>query len=350
MSDAGDVTVVWLEKAETRADARLLLEEWAHTRGIRLHLPTLTRPAPTVFDPRIAWQIETELDRTREALAALNVEETEQALTRAEAQIRAHPELPQAAWLLAEVKRAWAARWTRIAPVDTTRAGAALREAEAIGGARILGIGDPQVPSSPEFRVVLSLAGGRGRKLRVRVDGTEISAAPESNGNQLYPLKVSAAEHHVVVAADGETAYAGWVRFVEPANAGSTPTISIPIENGDPCSLAAFLDVKREGTLVRAETVTCARWIAAVPADHHDAVLVAHCEKSLCGTLLEWRSGKTLASSRAPRENRRWPPWGTWAALGAGAAATTVLTLIAAGAFDSPRTEARFVAGGARIE
>jgi hypothetical protein len=117
---APNVAVVWIEPAgpaEERA-----LGEWALARGVRLHGPSAEEAPRIAVDLSMAERVEAELDKARDGATALDAEVTERALARAEAILRAHPELPQAAWLMAEVERGWAVRWARIEPVDRVRA------------------------------------------------------------------------------------------------------------------------------------------------------------------------------------------------------------------------------------
>src|SRR5258708_2982295 len=55
---------------------------------------------------------------------------------KAAALLRAHRELPQAGWLMAEVERARAVRWLRVRPVDADAAARAWRRADALDGGR----------------------------------------------------------------------------------------------------------------------------------------------------------------------------------------------------------------------
>ena len=141
-------TSVWLAPGgEAPGDAaRRALTAWARAHDVTLAEPTAGEPRALAVDLAVADSVELELERAREAVAAQDADTAERALSRAEGELRAHPELPQAAWLLAEVERGWAVRHTRVAPVDAERAERAWQRAAGLDGGRVAGVGEPQVP------------------------------------------------------------------------------------------------------------------------------------------------------------------------------------------------------------
>ena len=353
MSGADDVTVVWVEKADGRDDALRAISDWGRARGLKVLVAADGTAASAVkVDFAIADRVEKELDRAREAIAALDADVAERALARADAILREHPELPQAAWLRAEVHRSWAARWTRVDPRDDVRAQIAWQDADALDGGRAAGIGEVTFPSRTKVTATLTVEGGSRRAVVARLDGVELAAA-STDGPLTYPIDVPPAEHHLVISLDGETAFAGWVA-IAGASAGS-PRLPIPIRIGDDgaCSAASFAGVTRDGNDVRAANVSCDHWVAAVPAERRGTVLVARCARSTCGPFLEWRSESSFGGGpERPLASRSgaWPAWATWTAVGVGAALATTITLVATGVFESRPTEPRFVAGGVRTE
>ena len=356
MSGGDDVTVVWLAPdASERDDAARALAEWGRARGLRILSATDgSRSGPPKIDFTIADRVEKELDRAREATAALDADAAERALARAETLLRDHPELPQAAWLRAEVHRSWAARWSRVDPRDDLRAQLAWQEADALDGGRAAGIGEVAFPPRPRAAVTLTVQGATSRKVVARLDGTELTAASSGDGATTYTLDVAAAEHQLVIALDGDVTFASWVAIAEPA--AGAPRATIPIHVGDEgaCSAASLATVTRgDGGAVQAGGVTCEHWVAAVPAERRGAVLVARCERSACGPFLEWRSEGAFGAPGPPPalpHGGAWPAWATWTAIGVGAVAATTIALVATGVFDSHPTEQRFVAGGVRVE
>ncbi len=352
MSEAGDVPVVWVDQAEGRDDARGALAGWARAHGLTLHVPAADARTTTAIDPSIAERVEKELTQTRDALAALDADASEQALARADALLRAHPELPQAAWLRAEVHRGWAARWARVSPRDDLRAQEAWQDADALDGGRAGGVGEISFPSRPKVSATLTLDGGEGRSVVVYLDGVELASQP-GNGRRTYPIEAAPAEHHLVVSLDGETAFAEWVAIAAKPSLSSRASLAIAVRIGDGarCSAGAFERVKRDANHVRADGVSCDRWVAAAAGERRGTVFVARCERSACGPLVEWRNEATLNRAPPPRAtDERRTPWAAWTAVGLGAVAATTLTLIAVGAFESRPSEPRFVTGGVRTE
>jgi hypothetical protein len=353
VSGPDDVTVVWVEKAEGRDDALRALRDWGRARGLKVVIPADGPSGSAVkIDFAIADRVEKELDRAREAIAALDADVAERALARADAILREHPELPQAAWLRAEVHRSFAARWTRVEPRDDVRAQNAWQDADALDGGRAAGIGELAVPPRPKASAALTVQGGGSRAIVARLDGVELTGT-STEGTLTYAVDVPPAEHHLVISVDGETAFAAWVA-IAGVPAGS-PKPSIPVRIGDDgaCAASSFAGVVRDGNGVRAANVSCDRWVAAAPAERRGTVLVARCERSTCGPFLEWRSegsfGLGPETPVVPRGGA-WPGWATWTAVGVGAVAATTITLIATGVFESRPTEPRFIAGGVRTE
>jgi hypothetical protein len=310
----------------------------------------------------VAERVETELARARDAVAAAEAEAAERALARAEASLREHPELPQAAWLRAEIDRTWASRWMRLEPRDEARAQAAWADADALDGGRAAGVGEVAFAAPKRTPVSLQLLGVSLRSARVRLDGRELIGASRTEGGLLLNLEIAAAEHQLVITVDGELAFAGWVAVATPSSGATPQAIRVRVGDDSPCSPAALSHVTRSaGASLQAPGVTCGAWVAAIPADRRGAVLVARCAGSACGPFVEWRGEQGLDASGAlgngatdpPGSRRRaggWPAWATWTALGVGVATATTLVLVARGAFESRPTEQRFVAGGVRIE
>jgi len=367
VSGGDDVTVVWVAPDGTPAssassgpapvqeDATRAIGAWARARGLRIHTALASPVATAVaIDFTVADRVEKELDRAREAVAALDADVAERALARAEALLREHPELPQAAWLRAEVHRSWAARWTRVEPRDDQRALLAWQEADALDGGRAAGIGEVAFPPRARTLTTLTIDGAPGRKVIARLDGVELAGSTSSEGIISYALDVAPAEHQLVVTVDGDAALSSWVSIGATSPGAPRPTIPIHVGDGGACSGASLAGVTREGATVLAAGVTCDSWVAAAPAARRGAILVARCARSTCGSFVEWRSEGGLEASgpqnAVPPNDRAWPAWATWTAIGVGAVAVTTVVLIATGVLESRPTEPRFVAGGVRVE
>ena len=157
---------------------------WARTFAAR---PRHARGLERV-DLTIADRVEKELDRAREAIAALDADVAERALARAETLLREHPELPQAAWLRAEVHRSWAARWTRVEPRDDQRAQARGRK-----------------PTRSTADAPPASARSRSRRDRAPRRRSRVAGAPRRASSSRGSTARSSTGTH---AADGDTTYA----------------------------------------------------------------------------------------------------------------------------------------------
>jgi hypothetical protein len=343
-----DAAVLWLDQGEgrEREQAARALAEWARTRGIRLRELEETTPALEV-DLGLAERVEKELDRAREAIGANDADGAERALARAIALLREHPELPQAAWLRAETERTWSARWLQVEPRDERRARIAWEEAEALDGGRAAGIGEMTFPPRPHIPVTIAVAGSRAHDVEVRLDGARLEGAETRDGAAVYRVEVAPAEHQLTATAGGRVVFASWLAFA----ASSAANVRVHIGDAGSCSREQLAEVKRAGSRVDARGVMCPRWIAAMPSERGDGVLVARCARDACGPLLEWRVPR-LADPGPPQPPPRpgWPAWATWTLLGIGAATATSIAFVASGVFESRPVEPRFVVGGARQE
>lgn len=362
MSGPDDVTVVWVAPeggvGTPREDSRRAIAEWARARGLRLRPAGGTVSSPAVaLDLGVADRVEKELDRSREAVAAADADAAERALARAEALLRDHPELPQAAWLRAEVSRSWASRWTRLEPRDEQRAQAAWQDADALDGGRANGVGEVSYPARARTPVTVAVSGAGTRRMSARLDGNELAGSTSADGVTTFALDVAPAEHQLVVSLDDDPVFASWLTV--PAATPGSPRLVLPIRVGDDsaCSVSSLAGISRDGAgAVTAPGVTCDRWVAAAPGERRGTVLVARCAGSACGPFVEWRSegGFDAGGPAAPRpatpHTGTWPGWATWTAVGVGVVAATTITLIATGVFESRPTEQRFIAGGVRTE
>ena len=358
MSDA--VPVVWIAEGghPDPASARSLAA-WARARGVVLGSVGDPASAPIQVDFATGDRIEHELDRARDAIAAFDADAADRALARAEALLRMHPELPHAAWLRAEVERAWSTRLARLEPRDEARAANAWRRAAALDGGRLAGVGELERPAGESARVRIVVEGAASGGRVVRVDGTEITTATRQGDDSLYDADLAPAEHHLVVYEDSRPVFASWISVVEGsvreagAAAGGHVTVRVPLSPGSSCSGAATASVARRGDTVTAAGVTCPRWIAAVPDPRTGNVRVAQCAEGRCGPLLEWRAeriGPVQAPQGLDDRSRPWPAWATVFVVGVGVVAAGTVALVSSGVLEDRPVEQRFVAGGARVE
>ncbi len=332
-----EAALVWLAQEPPSDEARRALDTWGSARDVRLVTPRDSATKAIAIDFSISDRVEQELDRAREAIAAHEVAVAERALVNAERELLAHPELPQAAWLLAEVERAWAVRFMRIAPIDAERAEKAWARAAALDGGRASGVGEPRAgAAAPTVKATITMSAGT--TLVVTLDGVAITAGP---------IERAAGTHQLIVTRDGTTAWAAWVTFAEGA------TVAVPDLAGAPCSTDDVARARFTGDGVDARGVRCPRWIAALPfgavtEGAGTTIRVASCERERCGPLLEWRAPRGGDFIPAPPGVApfKWPAWGTWTLVGAGAVAVGVVVLVASGVFAPTHNETRFVNGG----
>lgn len=333
-------TVVWIAPGSPEAGQSRALASWAAAHDVKLVQPADVRPVPIgadPTDPRVANEIEDLLDRSHDALAALDGAGMDADLAAADALLRAHPELPQAAWLMAEVERARAVRWRRISPIDAEAAGRASRRADALDGGRAHGIGEePPGSGPPDASLELrgELAGDEQRWL----DGRPVGEHAATH----------AGLHALVVTWAGAPVWATW-REAPPGPS----TVELEAPGATTCSRADVAPVQLDGERVVARSVRCKRWVAAAPAPHGSTreVRVALCEADRCEALIDWRLPEPWTEPLPGRPvERRWPAWATWSAVGAGAAIAAGAAVVIAGALRTPPPETRFASGGIKAQ
>jgi hypothetical protein len=329
-------TLVWIAPDAPDAAATRALATWASVHGVVLQAPRDERPRSLAIDPGIADQVEALLDRARDAIAAREGDAIDRATASAEDLLRVHPELPQAAWLMAEVQRARSTRWRRVLPADPEAAEREWLRAEALDGGRMPGLGETSAASHPpRAELVLALPDPDG----ARLDGADVPATGLA--------ATRAGLHALVVTAEGAPVWAGWIE-VPPGRS----TLAIDAPAAPPCSSADTARAGLESETVRADHVRCARWVAVAPGPAPGALRIATCGASQCGPVVVWRAAapwtgpSPVAPAAGDGRDRRWPAWATWVLAGAGVAVATGIALAASGAFQAAPTETRFVSGG----
>ncbi|MEO8878095.1 MAG: hypothetical protein ABI461_21060 [Polyangiaceae bacterium] len=333
--DGASETSVPAAAAPPNVAAERALVAWADARGIRIALPTASKIPALTIDPAIADSVEKELISARDALTRQDVDATEHALGRASSLLRDHPELPQAAWLLAEVERGWAARWMRISPPDVERAARAWQRAAGLDGGRAAGIGETEVPKLADVGVTFSADDDDAAT--ILVDGTAI---------KLGQTRLSPGEHAVVTKRQGHVVWASWV------SVGDHEVVRVPVFRPTECSaedlaVARGIPAKKS---IDAHGVTCSDWIAASPVGA-SALRIARCEGEHCGPWQLWQSHAASLAPVLPIHRHPKPKVAGWVVVGAvvlAAAMITGVTLVAAGAFDGPPHETKFVGGGVK--
>jgi hypothetical protein len=337
-------TLVWLAPEPPDVEQSRALSSWSRAHGVTLEPPRRSDAPALEVDPRLGDGVETWLEGAHDAIGAHDGAQADAALGAAESTLRAHPELPQAAWLMAEVERARALRWRRVPPVDAEAAERAWMRAEALDGGRVAGVGEEALPEHPPAAtVVFDLSPGDAEAW---LDGEALGRAAGA--------ATTAGPHALVVTWAGAPVWAEWI---DVPTGASRVRVSAPTAAACSSEDVARVRVDRSaGALassaaVDASLVRCPAWVAAAAGSVPGAVRMARCEASRCGPVFEWRAAGPWSSfPSAGRDAPRavWPAWATWAVVGGGAAITAGVVVLAAGALQTAPAETRFVSGGLR--
>jgi hypothetical protein len=321
----GAIVVLWLGSDVQLTERRADIDAWAHAR--QLHAELLP-PGAERYDAALADEVEALLEEARTLPAAAA---TPDALQRAETLLLEHPELPQAAWLLAE---RYAIEAHALAASDDA---SAARRAELGGraleleGVRAVAAGVTPWPSRAAVVPGVPAPSGARPHDRVFID----AVAVETDG---APLLLTPGRHHARVARGALPVWSGWITL-EPGRVEPLPDPS------PPCSPLDLADVDVGSSApAPAPGVRCGRWAVARPG-LRGGVDVAECAGSRCGV---WQRGGVVRNEVAAGaldavapERDGWPSWATWSLIGASALAVTGVVLWQIGAFerDAPGTE-----------
>jgi hypothetical protein len=335
----GSATLVWIAPDAPDAPQSRALSAWALVRSLKLTLPPAERPPPlaSLGGGHVADEVEVLLDRARDAIAARDAEGVDRALSGAESMLRAHAELPQAAWLMAEVERCRSTRWSRMPPEDGEAAGRAWRRAEGLDRGRTPGIVEKESLTHPP-RALVDIGFASSPEMQVWLDGQRV-------GTQVETL---AGLHALVVTWTGVPVWAEWIET--PPGASS---VVVDAPSPAPCSEPDVARTRIADGAVQAHDVRCSRWVAAAPGQHPGEVRVATCEADGCGPLLAFRAPEawTWTPPHAHEDKEgRWPAAATWGIVGAGAAIVAGAAVILVDALRPAPQETRFVSGGLKTE
>jgi hypothetical protein len=318
------VTLLLLFAFEATQAERALLQDFARQKRV-----TLVAPAPTPALPYppyrtdLVLDLEGRLDEARILASSLDEERALAALSSIERDLALHPELPQAAWLLAEHHRILS-EVRRGDPSSIAEADALWRAALALEGPRAPAFGAASATgpvSSALFRL-------RVRDLGPR-DTLEIDGA--SGGAERH---VEPGVHQLRVLRDERLVHAGWARL------GEHTEVVLGVRPLRACSEEDLSPTYASGaTVVPPRGVLCERWLVARRTAGR--LEVASCQKNACSRF------QPLAA-RDPA--RGVPPWAV-AATGLGVMAATLLSVWATGGFEpepAPPGRPVFVYGGLR--
>lgn len=274
-----------------------------------------------VNDQALVLSLEGELEQARTALSALEEARASERLRRVEADLIAHPYLPQATFLMGECLnlQAQAARQQ-----DPARALLLEARREALEGPRALAFGEsvPQPgPSVVSTRTISGLAA---------IDELELDGALLASGTER--LELAAGLHHVRVLRHGRAIFAKFVS-VEPEQ----KQLALEAPPLTPCSAEDLEGVAANQPIPRG--VTCESW-AQVRADAGGGIGVALCQREHCGSFTHWQRREPAPFQPIRVERGGLPSWAGFALAGASVLAASGLVLWQAGAFDHGRPTA----------
>jgi hypothetical protein len=320
--------LVWLSAASALPTFRADLDAFAHSRLLRLEAPRENaapfRIATSAYAPDAVAQIESSLEQARNAAASLEQSRALAALERAELVLREHPELPQSAWLMAEILEQLA-ELESTAP-DGAQAADALRvRACALQGPRAAPFSDRETERE------LETLGTQ----QVSVEGLEPRDALEWDGVRSEGTLVSPpGEHHARVSRGKRLLWAGWTQL----EAGET-RVRLPVPETVACSAddvgAGYFAA---GQAVPAAHARCQSYVLARASE--SGIEAALCERERCGKVVSWARAHDGVARRAPSKTTLWP---YAIAASAGAIVITGVVLWQTGVFDRPQPTTREV-------
>lgn len=313
------LVVFWLAGPAVHG-APLVVEEWAAGRGYR---PVVAaESSQPVYDESLVREVEALLEEARSVAGRVDIFE------RIDQLIATHAELPQASFWMAERYALDAQYRARGAERDLEAERELERRGNELEGGRATAVGAASSPAAAAERERLELLDLRPQD-EVLLDGSDVRAG----------ASVAAGRHHVQLFRAQRRVWAGWVELGSPAQ------LRVP----DPtpaCSALDLMGTERgaQGP-VAAAGVRCDAWAVA-------HVLGSQLELSFCrGSQCSPWERRARAAEPWPSADARMPqpglsPWVTWGALGLGAAASTLLVLWGAGAFERTPSATEFVFTG----
>jgi hypothetical protein len=332
------VALVLLFAGETTPAEQALLSRYELARSAELAPPTrdATRPPSPYpsYGAGLVARLEAELDEARTLGSSLDEAGALALLDRIEDELLKHPELPQAAWLLAERHRATAKIRER-SPEGAADAATLWRAAALLEGKRALTFGEPA-----------SVATSDTPRTKVRVRGLDPRDRLELDGRSgPHEVELADGRHHVRVLRGDELVYAAF--FEWPSTNGE---LDFGIPALVPCSADDLRGV--EGAHGFAPVVpagiACRRWVVVRRSPR--GLELSECAYERC------KSFNVLAAPPPKRpesaREREFPTWATVALASLGAIGTGSLVLWGAGVFDR-RAQApvtRFVYEGPKMD
>jgi hypothetical protein len=310
--------LVWLSASSLLPTFRADLDGFAHSRLLRFEAPR-QNAAPfrsSAYAPDAVAQVESSLEEAHHATAALEPSRALAALEQADRLVREHPELPQSAWLMAEILESSAD--LESTTEGGTEAEQALRKrALILEGRRAAPFSDRTTPLDTEPEATRP----------VSVDGLEPDDSLEWDGLQSGALlTTTSGEHHARVTRNGRLLWAGWAELTASESQLRLPVPETVACSPDDIGQGALVD----GRALPARHARCDSYVLA-RARASGGIEAALCERTSCGKVLIWdRSGVQPATTGAGKK-RVWP---YAVAASAGALAVAGVVLWRMGVFD----------------
>lgn len=269
-------------------------------------------------DAALVLAIESELEQARTALSALEEAKANERLARVEADLLAHPYLPQATFLMGECL-ALMARAAR--ERDPERALLLEAHRQALEGPRAPAFGDAASAAATPVLGTRQLLGPAA------IDELEIDGQRLPSGARQVPLGEGL--HHVRVLRHGRPIFATFSSLE-----AEQPALELAVPALIPCAADDLEGVATGGPIPA--TVTCERW-AMVRADVGGGIGVALCQRARCSAFVHWQRQTPAPFRPIVAERARVPGWAGFALAGATVLVTSGLVLWQAGAFERGR-------------
>jgi hypothetical protein len=308
--------LVWLSAGSLLPTFHADLDAFAQSRLVRFEAPRENAAAfhASAYPPDVVAQVESSLEEARNATASLEQSQALAALERADHLLREHPELPQSAWLMAEVLEL-SADVENTAPDGADAATVLRQRAAALEGPRAVPFSDHALGSEV----------GAAPAHLITVNGLEPGDALEWDGIEApSPVTTAPAEHHARVLRSGRLLWAGWARVGEADTQLRLPVPETVACSPDDIGQGRFVG----GRAVPAPHARCDSYVLA-RARSGGGIEAAQCERDSCGQVVIWEHPSVAAAHERPKK-----VWPYAVAISASALAVTGLVLWRAGVFD----------------
>ena len=312
--------LVWLSATSALPTFRADLDGYAESRLLRLEAPRENAASfrNAAYAPDVVAEVEALLEEARSATASLEQSRALGALEHAETRIREHPELPQAAWLMAE-ELELRADIEAAAPEGASSAQALRERAAALEGTRVAPFSDHAASTELAPPLALNLT----REGLEPNDLLEWDGVPHAGAFSAAP-----GEHHARVLRGDRLLWAGWVAVTD-----QEARVHLPVPENPSCSPddlgAAHISGGRAFASARTR---CESYVLAA-AHAGGGIEAALCERNVCGKVVIFQRSPHVAAAASSSE-RTWPRWATYSLVAAGGVLATGVVLWRAGVLD----------------